>query len=116
MFDTLYHFKVKFVHFVIVSNETQKSNEKLFRTKRKKVIKGFQQEIAKGRGKLQTDVTEILKTYIKRLKNKIDGNFHRFDEMLQKEEQQIASLGQEQKAITQRLEELHRELAAEQTE
>jgi uncharacterized protein YoxC len=84
--------------------------------KRKKVIKGFQQEIAKGRGKLQTDVTEILKTYIKRLKNKIDGNFHRFDEMLQKEEQQIASLGQEQKAITQRLEELHRELAAEQTE
>lgn len=84
--------------------------------KRKKVIKGFQQEIAKGREKLQTDVTEILKTYIKRLKNKIDDNFHRFDEMLQKEEQQIASLGQEQEVITKRLEELHRELAAEPME
>ncbi|HKK77829.1 MAG TPA: dynamin family protein [Saprospiraceae bacterium] len=84
--------------------------------KRKKVIRGFQQEIAKGREKLNTDVTEILKTYIKRLKNKIDGNFHRFDEMLQKEEQQIAALTEEQVAISQRLEELHQELRTERPE
>jgi len=84
--------------------------------KRKKVIRGFQQEIAKGREKLNTDVTEILKTYIKRLKNKIDGNFHRFDEMLQKEEQQIAALTEEQVAISQRLEELHEELRTERPE
>lgn len=81
--------------------------------KRKKVIRGFQQEIAKGRKKLNTDVTEILKTYIKRLKSKIDGNFHRFDEMLQKEEQQIDRLTEQQVAITQRLDELQHELKAE---
>jgi len=57
--------------------------------KRKQVINGFNAELAKGRVKLEEDVSHILKTYIKRLKEKIDGNFDRFDEMLEKEEEQI---------------------------
>jgi small GTP-binding protein len=74
--------------------------------KRKKVLRGFQQEITKGRIKLEEDVTNILKTYIKRLKDKIDANFHRFDQMLQKEEQQILELSAEENKIEARLLEL----------
>lgn len=81
--------------------------------KRKKVINGFQNEISRGRKKLESDVTDILKTYINRLKNKIDGNFHRFDEMLKKEERQITALTDEQTAITQRLNELQTDILAE---
>lgn len=78
--------------------------------KRRKVIKGFQEEIVKGREKLEIDVTDILKTYIKRLKEKIDANFHRFDEMLNKEEEQIQSLTDEQQVISGRLGHLSEEL------
>ena len=70
---------------------------------RRKVVKGFQQEINKGRTRLEEDVTNILKTYIKRLKDKIDANFHRFDQMLEKEEQQILELTQEENKIEARL-------------
>ena len=84
--------------------------------KRKKVIKGFQQEISNGREKLESDVTNILKTYIKRLKNKIDGNFHRFDEMLKKEEQTIKELAGDQQTITDRLNELQDNILAETSE
>ena len=78
--------------------------------KRRKVIRGFQAEIEKGREKLESDVTDILKTYIKRLKSKIDANFHRFDEMLLKEEEQISTLSEEHQQIHQRLEQLLNEL------
>lgn len=81
--------------------------------KRKKVLKGFQEEIAKGRNQLDSDVSEILKTYIRRLKTRIDSNFHRFDEMLEKEEGQITTLSAEQATITSRLEKLQADLKNE---
>ena len=77
------------------------------------MIRGFQAEIEKGREKLESDVTDILKTYIKRLKSKIDANFHRFDEMLLKEEEQIGELGEEHQQIHHRLMQLLNELKGE---
>lgn len=81
--------------------------------KRRKVVNGFQQEIVKGRSRLEEDVTNILKTYIKRLKDKIDANFHRFDQMLEKEQQQILELSEEEDKIEARLLELQNSLEAE---
>ncbi|GAB5555175.1 MAG: hypothetical protein Sapg2KO_47660 [Saprospiraceae bacterium] len=81
--------------------------------KRRKVVNGFQQEIVKGRSRLEEDVTNILKTYIKRLKDKIDTNFHRFDQMLKKEQQQIQELSEEENKIEARLLDLQTNLEAE---
>lgn len=74
--------------------------------KRRKIISGFQEEIAKGRQNIDSSVTEQLKTYIKRLKERIDSNFDPFDLMLEKEKEQIAQLSLEQVRVEGRFREL----------
>lgn len=80
------------------------------RGKRRKIIEGFQREIAEGRDQIETEVTDKLKTYIHNLKEKIDANFHRFDELLEREEQQLAELETQHDDIDQRLEGMQEEL------
>jgi GTPase SAR1 family protein len=60
--------------------------------KRRKVISGFQAEIAKGRDRIEAEVTDKLNTYIRHIKNRIDANFSSFDDMVDNEDKQIASL------------------------
>ena len=60
--------------------------------KRRKVLEGYQSEIAKGREKLKQEITERLKNYVSHIKNRIDANFTSFDEMVTTEEQEVASL------------------------
>lgn len=81
------------------------------RIKRRKIVDGFTSEIAKGRGKLEENVSTNLKTYILHLKEKIDANFKNFDLMLEKEKVQIAKLEGEQEAITDRLEGVKQEIS-----
>lgn len=83
------------------------------RVKRRKILAGFSGEIAKGREKLSDEVTTRLKTYIQHLKQRIDANFEDFDEMLEKEGEQIQTLEAEQQSITTRLTAIESELTAQ---
>ncbi len=78
--------------------------------KRRKVINGFQAEIAKGRLRIEEEVSGKLNRYVKHIKNRIDANFGSFDEMLNNEERQIASLENKHKALEGSLEEMAGEL------
>jgi len=53
--------------------------------KRKKILRSFKDEIAKGRNRLETEVSEKLKDYTSRIKSRIDQNFNAFDDHLTKE-------------------------------
>jgi GTPase Era involved in 16S rRNA processing len=60
--------------------------------KRRKIMSGFREEIAKGRKQLEVEVTEKLKEYTAGIKQKIDNNFTAFDEHLGKEEEKLSRL------------------------
>lgn len=60
--------------------------------KKRKILNGFKSEIEKGREKLRFEVGEKLKSYIEKIKSRIDNNFNDFDTHLQKEEQKISDL------------------------
>lgn len=74
--------------------------------KRKKILEGFKAEVSKGRGRLEEEVTTNLKAYISNLRGRIEGNFEKFDLLLEREKEQIARLGQMHESISQRLEEV----------
>ena len=78
--------------------------------KRRKVINGFQAEIAKGRLRIEEEVSGKLSRYVSHIKNRIDANFSSFDEMLNNEEKQIASLENKHKVLEASLEEMAGEL------
>ncbi len=80
--------------------------------KRRKVINGFSAEIAKGRLKIEEEVTGKLNAYIKHIKNRIDANFGSFDEMLTNEEKQITSLEEKHKKLEGQLDEMAGKLGA----
>ena len=71
---------------------------------------GFQNEISSGRDKLKAEIDEKLKTYIQNLKERIDHNFHGFDQMLEKEEAQIQTLENQFNDIENRLQTLEQTL------
>lgn len=73
------------------------------RSKRRKIVSGFEEEVSQGREKLSNDIRQTLKNYIKHLKVKIDNNFLRFDEHLTKEEQQLNELQTEFTEISTQL-------------
>ena len=71
--------------------------------KRRKIINGFHSEIAKGRLQMEEEVSNKLKAYIRIIKSRIDKNFKRFDEMIQKENGQIKELEQRHTSIDERI-------------
>ncbi len=77
---------------------------------RRKILRGYQTEIAKGRAAMETGLSEKLKTYVTGIKEKIDANFEGFDEMIGKEEGQIGKLEEKQLEIDERLGEVEKEL------
>lgn len=62
------------------------------RGKRKRIVDGFEAEILVGRKKLANELEEKLKTYITTLGKKIENNFARFDEALDREEKNLVIL------------------------
>ena len=76
------------------------------------MINGFSAEIAKGRLRIEEEVTQKLNAYIKHIKNRIDANFGSFDDMLTNEEKQIASLEEKHKALDGNLDEMGGKLNA----
>jgi GTP-binding protein EngB required for normal cell division len=71
--------------------------------KKRKIVEGFQQEIGKGRGLLQGELSNKLRSYVTSIKLKIDANFEGFDEMLEREEVQVGKLEERQGGIEGRL-------------
>ncbi|MFT4761952.1 MAG: GTPase SAR1 family protein [Paraglaciecola sp.] len=79
-------------------------------SQKRKVMTGFQEEIAKGRGLMETEVSQKLNRYVTTIKKKIDDNFEKFDAMLELEEKKIGGLEEEVASINVRLGELEEKL------
>ena len=78
--------------------------------KRGKIIKGFHQEIQKGRRLLEEELTEKLNAYVRHIREKIDRNFHEFDALLQAESSHIQRLQTQMKQVDEEREALNRQL------
>jgi GTPase Era involved in 16S rRNA processing len=78
--------------------------------KRKKILNGYKDEIERGRDKLQGDIKESLKQYIGNLKQKIQQNFSKFDQMLKLEGEQIERFESAQSRIQSNLHSVHTEI------
>lgn len=78
--------------------------------KRRKIISGFETEIAKGRQQLDSEVSERLKAYIAGLQRRIEGNFGRFDELLEREGKTLTVLEVEYAQVSGRLSALEAEV------
>jgi ribosome biogenesis GTPase A len=74
------------------------------RGKRRRIVDGFEAEIEVGRSKLSAELEEKLKAYITNLRNRIEGNFGRFDDALQREEKNLAILEGSHQEIREELE------------
>lgn len=77
---------------------------------RRKIVNNYHAEIAKGRLRLEEEVSDKLHTYIGNIKERIDSNFGEFDQMVVQEEKQIAVLNDQQESIEERMRSLGVEL------
>ncbi|MEM6771964.1 MAG: GTP-binding protein, partial [Bacteroidota bacterium] len=73
------------------------------RGKRRRIVDGFEAEIQVGRAKLSSELEEKLKAYISTLSRKIEANFARFDEALEREEKNLLILEGSHKEIREEL-------------
>lgn len=73
------------------------------RGKRKRIVDGFEAEIEVGRAKLADELDDKLKAYISTLQRRIENNFGRFDEALEREEKTLAILEGSHKEIREEL-------------
>ncbi len=78
--------------------------------KRRKILEGFRSEVNSGRKQIESEITQRLKTYITHLKNRIDSNFRRFDEHLEKEEMQLKVLRTDHQTVVEQLAEMEKAL------
>ncbi len=78
--------------------------------KRRNILKGYRNEVAKGRNRLQTELTDKLKMYVVHIKERIDANFKPFDGLLSEEEKAIGDLETKQFAIEEKLKGIGKEL------
>lgn len=81
--------------------------------KRGRIIRGFAEEINKGRAQLEETITDKLKAYVAGIRNKIDGNFEEFDTLLMEQETFIASSKSHQSEIKAQLDHLSKEITGE---
>lgn len=79
--------------------------------KRRKIISGYQDEVAKSRIKIENEVSEQLKSYISNLKTKIDHNFKRFDQLLEQESKNLQVIEDKHNGVKVRLQEITAQLS-----
>ncbi|MEN0005111.1 MAG: dynamin family protein [Bacteroidota bacterium] len=73
------------------------------RVHRRKIMEGFQVEVANGRLQLEEEVRANLKTYISNLKKRIDQNFQKLDNLLEEEKEQLGKIEQKHQTINNQL-------------
>lgn len=81
--------------------------------KKRKILKGFEHEIDRGRTLLKGEVSERLKDYIANIKNKIDSNFSQLDEHLETERNAITGLEDRITTIDKKLEKFDSDIKVE---
>jgi hypothetical protein len=77
---------------------------------KRKIMRNFGEEIQKGRERLESEVTKRLQHYVGYIREKIDANFHRFDEMLSNEKDALVSLYQDHEEIVLQLNDAEKEI------
>jgi hypothetical protein len=81
---------------------------------RRKILNQYRSEVDKGREHIKAEVTEKLVDYTGRIRERIDSNFYKFDEMLASEEEMIQYLEdshiQVKKEIGQLVESINKDL------
>ncbi len=80
--------------------------------KRRKIMKEFKEEIDRGREKFNSKVSENLKQYITKIKERIDRNFSRFDRHLEKEGTDIIRFEKEIETLDQHIDALNARLSS----
>ncbi len=70
---------------------------------RRKIINGYQEEIAKGRERMLEALETKLRGYVRTIKTRIGENFGNLDALLANEEKQIAHFDQRHSALVERL-------------
>ena len=75
-----------------------------------KIVRQFADEIAKGRQKLDDQLEDKLKGYVREIKTKIDNNFFEFDTFLAEERRQLDELTFTYKDIEQKFAKIQKEL------
>ena len=67
--------------------------------KKRGILKKFREEVHGGHAQLEQEMTEKLKTYVRTIRERIEANFRRFDELLDREQQQLTALETKQHTI-----------------
>lgn len=79
--------------------------------KRRKIMREFTEEIDRGREKFNSEVSQSLKNYITKIKDRINQNFTRFDQHLEKEGTDITRFEQDLSGIKNRIKDTEKELS-----
>jgi hypothetical protein len=77
---------------------------------RRKIVKGYFEEIARGRGLMEETLRDKLITYVRIIKSRINDNFADLDALLANEEKQIAHFEEQFSGLEKRFEELEKQL------
>lgn len=79
--------------------------------KRGKIIRGFTEEIGKGRTQLEEVLTEKLFAYVADIRKKIDGNFSEFDHLLEEQRSYITQSKNAHSSLYERISALRNRLS-----
>lgn len=71
--------------------------------KKKKIVANVEKEIKEGRQRIDEEISDKLEAYIGRIKNKIDENFDRFDQLLIKEGEALEALIKKETELESRM-------------
>jgi len=77
---------------------------------RGKVLRQFKEEIDKGRNRLNEELNEKLKTYVKTIKRRINENFHSFDDLLQLESKDLHGFTEELNTVRKKIENIQEQV------
>ncbi|MFN0215483.1 MAG: dynamin family protein [Saprospiraceae bacterium] len=80
------------------------------RAQRSKIVKGYEEEIAKGRSQMNEALEGKLRGYVRTIKGRIGDNFGEIDALLANEETQIAHFNAQHLLLQERLESIDKAL------
>ena len=70
----------------------------------RKIINGYDEEIANGRARMQAELDNKLRKYVSIIKGRIEDNFDELDALLANEEAQISKFNKQYTVLSGRLE------------
>ncbi len=77
---------------------------------RRKIVKGFFEEISQGRNRMEATLKDKLISYVRTIKSRINDNFGDLDALLANEEKQIAHFDEQYNGMVSRFDALEKQL------